>query len=64
VPLRDSSVRTKTAAAHAPGACSGLSAFSHMLCALRECKSPLSTSAKCVRGRQIEQARLARMERE
>jgi hypothetical protein len=36
-----------------------------MLCALRECKSPsMSASPKCVRGRQIEQARLARMERE
>ncbi|HZW72513.1 MAG TPA: protein kinase, partial [Caldimonas sp.] len=64
VPLRDPNVRTKTAAAHAPGMCSGLSTFSHMLCALRECKSPLSASPKCVRGRQIEQARLARMERE
>ena len=64
VPLRDANVRTKTAAAHAPGMCNGLSTFSHMLCALRECKSPLSASPKCVRGRQIEQARLARMERE
>jgi len=64
-PARDPGVRTKTAAAHAAGACGGLSTFSHMLCALRECKSPtMSGSPKCVRGRQIEQARLARMERE
>ena len=62
--LRDSSVRTRTVAANPPGACSGLSTFSRMLCTLRECKSPLSTAPKCVRGRQIEQARLARMERE
>jgi len=55
----------KTAAAHVPGACSGLSTVSHLLCALRECRSPMmSASPKCVRGRQIEQARLARMERE
>jgi hypothetical protein len=61
---RDPAARTKGAGAHASGACSGLSTFSHMLCALRECKSPLNSSPKCVRGRQIEQARLARMERE
>jgi hypothetical protein len=36
-----------------------------LLCALRECKSPaMSASPKCVRGHQIEQARLSRMERE
>jgi hypothetical protein len=64
-PARDPAARTKTAAAQAPSACSGLSSFSHMLCALRECKLPtMSASPKCVRGRQIEQARLARMERE
>jgi hypothetical protein len=62
--LRDSSARTRTVAANSPGACSGLSTFSRMLCTLGECKSPLSTEPKCVRGRQIEQARLARMERE
>jgi hypothetical protein len=64
-PLTEAGTRTKTAGAHPPSACSGLSTFSHMLCALRECKSPsMSASPKCVRGRQIEQARLARMERE
>jgi hypothetical protein len=63
--VRDPGVRAKTAAAQPPSACSNLSTFSHMLCALRECKSPtMSASPKCVRGRQIEQARLARMERE
>ena len=64
-PLTEAGTRTKTAGAHPPSACSGLSTFSHMLCALRECKSPsMSASPKCVRGRQIEQARLVRMERE
>ena len=64
-PARERSAPTKTAAAPAVGACSGLSTFPHMLCALRECKSAaMSASPKCVRGRQIEQARLARMERE
>jgi len=64
-PLTEAGTRTKTAGAHPPSACSGLSTLSHMLCALRECKSPsMSASPKCVRGRQIEQARLARMERE
>jgi serine/threonine protein kinase len=57
-------VRTKSTPSQAIGSCEALAGFSHVLCALRECKSPSSAQPKCVRGRQIEQARQRRMERE
>jgi hypothetical protein len=56
--------RTQSMPSHGAGSCDALAGFSHVLCALRECKSPSSAQPKCVHGRQIEQARQRRMERE
>ncbi len=63
--VQNVTARTRTAAAQGTGACNGLAVLSHMLCTLRLCKSPhRSAEPKCVRSRQIEQARQRRMERE
>jgi hypothetical protein len=63
--VQNIAARTRTAAARGSVGCDGLAVLSQVLCTLRLCKSPhMSAEPKCVRGRQIEQARQRRMERE
>ena len=65
MPVHTVAARTRTSGARAPAACDGLTTLSRMLCTLRACKVPgTGSEANCIRSRQIEQARLRRMERE
>jgi hypothetical protein len=63
--LQNVSTRTKSTLPRAAAGCGGLSAFSRMLCTLRECKSPATAAqSQCAHARQVELARQERMERE
>jgi hypothetical protein len=63
--VQNVTARTKSTLPSSAAGCGGPSAFSRMLCTLRECKSPASAAqSRCAHARKVELARQERMERE